>query len=527
MRSMNRWAKVTAVAAAAALALSACGGDTKDDETTKAGTDTTTTAEEPTKGGKITAAVAYETTNFHPSTTSSALALGGNWHVVEGLYELNMNTFEPFAALAAGDPKEVSPTEYEITLREGAKFSDGTAVTSADLVKSFDRTLAEGNLYVSMLSFIDKYEALGENGIKVTLKYPFSLVKERLSLIKIVKADATDEELTAKPVGTGPWVYGTIDEQKIIFTPNANYNGPFPATAEEMEWSIIKDDTARTTAMQEGTINVMESVPADVESQLTGAGVTVDTVQGFNLPFLMFNTTKAPFDNPKVRQAFFYAIDTDKLINNAMSGKAEKVTSFLPKGHPNYNEASTVFTYDPEKAKALLAEAGVTDLSITLNSTGHPWISALSPQIKNDLEAVGIKTEIKEEASSSLYSNVADIDVRSFDVVLAPGDPSVFGQDPDLLMNWWYGDNIWTQKRTGWGTSPKFAELQTLLSEAVQASGDAQQEKWNAAFDLLSEEVPLYPLFHRQVATGYQADKLANYKPTGTTGLNFIGVSAK
>ena len=94
-------------------------------------------------------------------------------------------------------------------------------------------------------------------------------------------------------------------------------------------------------------------------------------------------------------------------------------------------------------------------------------------------------------------------------------------------MNWWYGDNTWTQKRTQWKGSEAYEQLQTLMNQAVQATGDEQQEIWNQCFDLIAQEVPLYPLFHRSVTTAYYADQLDGYEPIGTTGLNFIGVTAK
>ena len=111
--------------------------------------------------------------------------------------------------------------------------------------------------------------------------------------------------------------------------------------------------------------------------------------------------------------------------------------------------------------------------------------------------------------------------------MLAPGDPSVFGNDPDLLMNWWYGDNTWTKKRTQWKDSPKYTELHTKMQTAVEATGTAQQSAWNDCFDIIAEQVPLYPLFHRQMVTGYYADKLTGYTPIGTTGLNFIGAATQ
>lgn len=515
MRTTPRGAATLAGLTIAALALSACGGSSDAD----GGGD-----EEAAGSSSFTAAVAYETDNYHPSSTSSALAMGSNWHVMEGLYEQDMATGEAYAALAADDDlTEVSDTEYEVSLRDEAKFSDGTDVTAADVVASFEKAMDPDNIYAPMLAFINEVSEVDETTVSITLEHPFSLVKERIALVKIVSADASDDELTSQPVGTGPWVYESIDQDRIEFSPNEHYNGDRPAQADEMAWDVILDDTARTTALQEGTVQVAEALPADMQEVATGAGAEVEAVQGFNLPFLMFNTTKEPFDDPTVRQALFYAIDTEALVDNAMSGTATAATSFLPEDHPNYNEAANVFDHDPELAQELLDDAGVDGLSLTLLTTDHAWISSLGPQIQNDLGEVGIDVTLQEEASASVYANYADVDDPTYDVALAPGDPSVFGSDPDLLLNWWYGDNIWTQQRSHWGETEAFDELHELLDEAVRAEGDEQQELWNQAFDLVSEEVPIYPVFHREVLTGYLPDELSGFEPIGTTGISFIG----
>lgn len=513
---------LTAVIAAVALTLSACGGS-------DSSTDSGAAAGGGSGNGQITMGVAYETTNYHPSTTSSALAMGTNWHVVEGLYELDMSNYEVYPALASDAPTAVSDTEMEIKLRDGAKFSDGTAVTTADVVSSFERAMTEGNLYATMLDFIDTVEAKDDTTVTIKLKEPFSLAEQRLAIVKIVPEAATDDELTSMPIGSGPYKYESITDSQVTAVPNENYNGPKPAGAEKLVWDVIKDDTARTTAGTSGTIDVMEAVPAANAGMLEAAGMTVDEVDGFNLPFLLFNTEKEPFNDPKVRQAFFYAINTQQLIDNNMDGKAKAAKSFLPESHPNYHEAANVFTYDQEKAKSLLKEAGVDGLNITLLTTDHPWISDLAPQIKNDLEAVGVTVNLQTEASASLYSNHLDVDNPTFDVAIAPGDPSVFGNDPALLINWWFGDNVWTQKRTFWQQSDKakYDELQSLISDATKLEGDEQQQKWDEALDLISEEVPIYPLFHRTMITAYNANKLENFKSIGTTGLWAVGAEVK
>ena len=113
--------------------------------------------------------------------------------------------------------------------------------------------------------------------------------------------------------------------------------------------------------------------------------------------------------------------------------------------------------------------------------------------------------------------------------MLTPGDPTCFGNDPDLLLSWWYGDNDWTRGRSCWKKAGdgKFDELQALMQTARESSGSEQQEAWNKCFDLLSEEVPLYALFHRELATGYQADAITGFEPIATTGLVFLGASVK
>ena len=146
-------------------------------------------------------------------------------------------------------------------------------------------------------------------------------------------------------------------------------------------------------------------------------------------------------------------------------------------------------------------------------------IAAVGITMKND--------EVKIDWASLAPSETNE--VLPFDVMLTPGDPTCFGNDPDLLMNWWYGDNVWTQGRSCWAKAGdgKFEELQTLMQQGREATGSEQQQIWNQCFDIIAEQVPLYALFHRELATGYQDSKISGFEPIGTTGLVFLGASAK
>lgn len=480
----------------------------------------------------LTAAVAYEGSDPNPIGTSSGVFLAAGWHVFEGLYELNMHTYRAECGLAADAPVQIDDLEYEVTLREDTVFSDGSPLTSADVVNAFERN-GESDLYGAFLSFITAVSAPDERTVRFKLNAPMgSVLQERLALVRVFPATLTDEELASKPVGSGPWCYETInaaDGGRISFTANHRYTGPWPATCERMEWSVLLDDTRRTDELIDKDVMVMEAAPVVRAEELADAGVTVEWVPGFNLPFLMFNCEKPPFDDVRVRQALLYAIDIDSLIGTYMAGHARAATSLLPDYFRHYHRAATVYSYDPEKARKLLAEAGVDELALALRANDN-WVSTLAPAIAEDWKAVGVTAEVVLLDTTALFADLSTEPepgtLLPFDVVLSPGDPSCFGNDADLIISWWYGDNVWTRARSRWATTPAFAEVAELLAEArSKTSEDEQQPLWNQCFDIIAAEVPLYPLFHRETATAWWTAQLDDYDPISATGLNFLGTT--
>lgn len=480
----------------------------------------------------LTAAVAYEGSDPNPIGTSSGVFLAAGWHVFEGLYELNMHTYRAECGLAADAPVQIDDLEYEVTLREDTVFSDGSPLTSADVVNAFERN-GESDLYGAFLSFITAVSAPDERTVRFKLNAPMgSVLQERLALVRVFPATLTDEELATKPVGSGPWCYETInaaDGGRISFTANHRYTGPWPATCERMEWSVLLDDTRRTDELIDKDVMVMEAAPVVRAEELADAGVTVEWVPGFNLPFLMFNCEKPPFDDVRVRQALLYAIDVDSLIGTYMAGHARAATSLLPDYFRHYHRAATVYSYDPEKARKLLAEAGVDELALALRANDN-WVSTLAPAIAEDWKAVGVTAEVVLLDTTALFADLSTEPepgtLLPFDVALSPGDPSCFGNDADLIISWWYGDNVWTRARSRWATTPAFAEVAELLAEArSKTSEDEQQPLWNQCFDIIAAEVPLYPLFHRETATAWWTAQLDDYDPISATGLNFLGTT--
>lgn len=525
--SRRNFLKVTgAMGAAAGLSatLSACAGDTSSSSSNG------TTNGEPNESGTIKAAISYElgTNGYDPLTTTSALTIAANWHTLEGLTEIDPATGEVYAALANEIP-QIDGTAIDVTLRDGAVFHDGSEVTADDVVYSFERVLDESNnsLYASFIPFITSVTKQDDRTVTINLSQETGVLANRLAVVKIVPQAAVEADpkaFDANPIGTGPWkMTDNGGTSKVVkFERFEDYTGSKPAQAAAMEWNIIPDSSTRTNALQSDSVQAIDSVPYLSIEQLEATD-TVESVQGFGLLFAMFNCSENnPFNDVRNRQAFLYGIDIDRVISTGMLNQASPATSFLQEDHPNYHQASTVYSYDADKARELFAETGLT--SFRMLCTDHDWVKQCTPLIQESLNNLGIEVAFTERQSADVYNTIDDAP-DAYDVVIAPGDPSVFGSDPDLLMRWWYSSDTWTDSRMHWRDSAAYDELQEILNSGLAAANvDEQRDSWHKAFDFISEQVPLYPLFHRKTPTAWDASTLVDFKPISLTGLSFLGV---
>ncbi len=528
-RGFLRLVGTLGAAATIAGSVAACGGDNPNKRPSGEGGGPAGAAKED---GTITAGISYElgTNGYDPLTTTAALTVAANWHTMEGLTEIMPTPDRKvYAALAKEMPKEVDETTYEVELRDGATFHDGTPVTVEDVVFSFERVLdpANASLYASFVPFIDSVSKKDDTTVTIALKYAFSLVTERLAVVKIVPRAAVEADaraFDANPVGTGP--YRMTDNgaasKTIVFERFDDYTGKHPALAATMEWKILPDSSTRTNGLQSEAVQAIDSVPYLSIDQVEQSA-TEESVQGFGLLFAMFNCGSAPFDDVRNRQAVMYAIDMDQVIKTALLGNATPATCFVTEDNPAYAEASTVYALDQDKARSLFAETGLTSLRMLV--TDHDWVTKVTPIVKQNLEAAGIAVDFVQKQSSDVYTTI-DGDPGAFDLVLAPGDPSVFGNDADLLMRWWYSSDVWADQRMHWKGQEAYAQLQEILDRAATETGDAQKKTWGQAFDLLSDEVPLYPLFHRKNPSGWDDTSLVDFTPISLTGLSFLDVAS-
>jgi peptide/nickel transport system substrate-binding protein len=511
-------------AAAAIPALAACGGPAS-------------TSSTGAKGDKdlVTAVIGYgNNQSWDPTVTASAFTGCCISHIYEGLVDTDPITREPYPALATALPTDTSATSWKFSLRQGAKFHDGQPVTADDVVFTYQRILdpAGGTLAYSFFgSWLKEVRKVDDNSVEMLFKYPFPDALQRLTIGKIMPKHifsapgAWDDAKNGKAVvGSGPYkLTEHHPTSNSVLEAFPDYNGPRKPGIKKINFLSIVDASARVAKISGASAEaqISENIPYANIDQLRSGGLTVEGGKGMNHMFLMFNTGKAPFNDVRVRQALFYAIDTSKMIEVALKGHGTASTSFLNQENPSYARAKTVYTYDPDRAKSLLAAAGVTNLSITLMAVNVSWNVDCLPTIANSWEAIGVKTTLQPQDTAALFTKMDQS--QDYQVVSAVSNPNQFGLDADLILRYNYTAGGTWMKYTKWDSSPEAKNLFALMDQAAQEPDkDKKLSLTHQYLDIVAEQAVLYPVVHTELMTAWDAKKLTGIRPQPYPGINLL-----
>ncbi|TXS40215.1 ABC transporter substrate-binding protein [Streptomyces sp. uw30] len=524
-RSFLKYTGALGAAAAVSASLSACSSGPESTNETGGG------------GGQnrtLTAVIGYGNDgSWDPTQTASAFCMAANNHIYEGLLDTDPISREPYAALATQVPADPNATSWKFALRAGAKFHDGKPVTADDVVFVFDRildpktqTLAKG-FFASWLKEVRKIDA---QNVELVLKFPFPDGLSRLTLAKIMpkhvfsQPGAWDDAIKGKAVGSGPYMQSAHHpKSNTTFEAFADYNGPRRAAFKKMNWLTIVDAAPRVARISGASAGaqIADNIPYANIGQLESGGLTVAGGAGMNNLFLMFNTKHKPFDDVRVRQALRYAIDTGKMIEVALKGHGKPSSSFLNEANPSYRRAKNVYDYDPDKAKALLKEAGVSGLEIEILSVNVSWIVDCLPTIKSSWDAIGVKTTLSPQETTAVFTKMDQ--KQDYQVVAAASNPNQFGLDADLIMHYNYGpENLWMQY-TRWADNSVAKALFKDMDRATQEP-DAEKKKTMVQeyIDIVAEQAVLYPVVHNELMTAWNPKELTGIRAQPYPGINLL-----
>ena len=289
---------------------------------------------------------------------------------------------------------------YTFHLREGVTFHDGSAMTSEDVKFSLDRARADDsqNAQKALFTGIASVETPDDSTVVVTLSEPNGLFLFNLAWgDAVIVAPESIETITTNPVGTGPYTFADwVQGDRIELTRNPDYWGDQPAMASAT-FKFISDPTAAFAAMMAEDVDVFTGFPAPENLHQFEADprfqVLVGSTEGETI--LSINNKMPPLDNVKVREAIAHAIDRQAIIDGAMFGYGTPIGTHFAPHNPAYVDLTGTSDYDPEKAKALLAEAGFADgFTTTLKLPPPSYARRGGEIVAAQLRAVGIETEI-------------------------------------------------------------------------------------------------------------------------------------
>lgn len=516
-RDMLRFTGLAGVAAAFSSSLAACGGP--------ASTNATGSTVD-----SITAVIGYgNNQTWDPLQTASAFSMAGNLHAYESLVEGDPITRESYAGLAKELPKDVTGTSFEVELRDGAKWHDGQPVTADDIVFTFTRALdpTENVLVRTFLTpWLKNVTKVDDKTVRFTLNQAFPYVLERLQTIKICPKHVFDgkwaDAVAGKVVGSGP--YKVVEQAPLSFTrfeKFGDYNGPRPAVYKKMLWNSIVEASPRVAKISgaKPAAQIAENIPPANAEQLEKDGRTVQFADGGNNLWLMFNTTHAPFDNKLVRQALHHAVDREKMIKVGLKGKGTAGTSFINPKLPESQKAANDLGYDPDKAKDLLRQAGVTNLSITLSTTNTTLVADCVNVIKEGWDAIGVTTTLDSQDTKALFSKLDS--GFDFQAVATTQNAQQFGNDPDLLIRYYYNQGAGVASKYARWTGPDQQSLASLLDEAAAETDEGERKKTTKkALDVLADQAVVYPLVFTQLGTAWDAKSISGVRAQGYPGIN-------
>jgi peptide/nickel transport system substrate-binding protein len=549
------------VVAMLAVAAAGCGGD-DDDEA--AGT---TTEEGGAEGGTLVFAGASDPVALDGALVSDGESIRVITQIFETLVALKPGTTEPEPGLAESWEANDDGTVWTFQIREGVTFHDGEPLNAEAVCFNFDRWYNfEGPLqnpgatyYWQVVfggfatfnpdsgapeeSLYASCEATDESTAVLTLTKPSATFIPALSqqafsiaspkALQEFNADegTTDADgvftpsgtfATEHPIGTGPFEFVSwTRNDRIVLKRYEDYWGD-KAKIDELIIRPISDNAARLQALQTGEIQGYDLVePQDIQTIEGDETLQIIDRPAFNVAYVGFNIAKAPTDNLEVRKAIAHGLDRQAVVDNFYSGRAVVATQFMPPEVVGYADDVPTYEYDPEKAKQILTDAGLT-LPVPLEfwyptDVSRPYM----PDPKRNFEAF----------KASLEESGFKVTAKT-----APWSPDYLGQVDEgktqLYLLGWTGDfgdadnfigTFFQSPQKAWGFTND--EIHGKLDEAeVETDFDAREALYQEANRLIMDFLPGVPYVHTKPALAFTAN-VSGYEPSPVSLECFCTVS--
>lgn len=514
-----------AAALTAGLALTGCGGSKTSDTTDNtAGAESESTAE--TKG------VDVDTTGYLIAALNADIQTADVQKTSKD-YEVPFNIFDRLVDVEVGTDgnSKIVPSlaeswdisddglEYTFHLRQGVKFHNGNDFTAEDVAYTFHRMLTvEGGVNTEFIDQIkgadellagetdtlEGVEVVDDYTIKVTLKEPFagflaSISSPGVSIYDSEATEAAGDQFGMDPavtVGTGPFEFSSWSfNNQLVLTRNEDYwKGASGLPGVVIK--IIPDTETQSMMFESGELDILDlDYAADSADRFTET-YPDQIVQGPRVGIVYFtmNFNKEPFQDVRVRKAVQMSIDRQAILDALYGGRGQVEQGIFPHGLIGFNPDQEEIKYDPEAAKALLAEAGYADgfdMEIAADSSASDTMTMALEIVSDQLAEVGIRAEIKNYDESTWLETRKSGELGSF-----MSTWSADYNDPDNFIYTFFGNEEKTRIRSinypDTEVMERVAKARTIVNEDERlAEYKALEEK------IIHEDAAWVPMFSR------------------------------
>ncbi|MFC5213505.1 ABC transporter substrate-binding protein [Streptomyces coerulescens] len=390
--------------ATAALALAGCGGSGE-----RAASDGT-----PKRGGRLRAAFAGggagETLDPHQASLFADVARA------KALFDKLADYGADLSArprLAERWESNKSLDRWQVTLRQ-AVFHDGRPVTAEDVLYSYRRIADPKQAFRAKASLepidLDASRATGQRSIEFVLKRPTAEFPNVLAAFGayIVPANAT--EFDDRPIGSGPFRFVSFAPGRSALFRRFDDHWDGAPLLDEVEFVVANEESARVNALLGGQVEYAHELnPTTARAHEDGGQIEIVRLRNSAMQAFCMKTDRAPFDDQRVRQAFFLIADRQELVDGALSGAGEVGNDLFGKGYEYYAADLPQRTQDLDRARALLKQAGAENLKVTLDTSAVAAGFTEAAGIFRDQAAkAGVTIDVKMGSKDSYWSDILD-----------------------------------------------------------------------------------------------------------------------
>ena len=501
------------------LTLAACGGGGESVEGAGLESEATGASEgeaavEDAPAGTLVAALSARPDQLDPHSTTAY----PSFQVLENVYDTltvpNPETLEMEPSLATEWEVSDDNLTWTFTLREGVTFHDGSEFDSADVVYSFNRIIDEELAASFRFANVEEVSAPDEMTVEIKLSQPTPNMLDNVGSYKgvaILPENAADDlELATEANGTGPFTLESSSADAIELATYEDYWGE-PAGVDGVQFRFISEPTTALTELQTGDVDWTDNIPPQQVEQLSGSSdVTLEQVPSVDYWYWTANFDVEPFGDPQVREALSYAIDREAVTEAAKFGAATVNQTAIPEGSFWYSDYAP-FEYDPERARELLDEAGVEDLSMGLMVTDEfPETITAAEVMASQLADVGIDVEIQQETFATWLDRQGQGDYDAFMLGwLGNNDPFAFYHAQHVCD----GNNNFQN----------YCNEQTdeLLNQAaVETDQDERKRLYDEAVQLIVDDASYMYLYNPDVVQAWKPS-VSGYTIRADRAINF------